>query len=67
MPEVPCFIIAVPSPCGIRVRIMAAAAVPVGAVFPAGGKMAAVRGGMGMDTGAIAGKGNAVSGEKPVP
>ena len=44
VPEVPCFFITVPSPGGIRVRIMAAAAVPVRAERPAGGKMPAVRG-----------------------
>lgn len=47
MPKKPCFIVTVPSPCGIRVRIMAAAAVPVWAGFAAGGKMPAVRGSMG--------------------
>ena len=65
MPEVPCFVIAVPSPCGIRVRIMAAAAVPVGAVFPTGGKMAAVRGGMGNHSGAIAGEGKVLRVNQP--
>ncbi len=47
MPEKPCFIVAVPSPCGIRVRIMAGASAPVWAGFTAGGKMPAVGGSMG--------------------
>ena len=46
MPEKPCFIVAVPAPCGIGVRIMTAAAFPVWAGFTAGGKMLAIRGGM---------------------
>ena len=47
MSEKPCFIVTVPAPCGIGVRIMTAAAFPVWAGFTAGGKMSAVRGGMG--------------------
>ena len=46
MSEEPGFIVAVPPSCGIRVRIMAAAAFPVRAGFAAGGKMPAIRGGM---------------------
>ena len=56
MSEEPCFVIAVPFPCGIRVRIMASAAVPERAV-PAAGVMPAVRGGMGNHSGAVAGEG----------
>ena len=55
MPEKPCFIVAAPSPCGIRVRIMAGASVPVWAGFTAGGKMPAVRGSMGNNGRAVTG------------
>ncbi len=44
---------------------MAAAAVPIGAVFPAGGKMPAVRGGMGNHSGAVAGEGKVLRVNQP--
>lgn len=46
VPKIPGFVVAVPSPFRIRIGIMAAAGVPVGAGKSAGGKMPAVRGGM---------------------
>lgn len=55
--EIPVFIVAVPSPFGIRVGKMAAAGVPEGAGRRAGSKMPAERGSMGDKCGAIAGEG----------
>ena len=56
MPEKPCFIVTVPSLCGIEVRIVAATAVPVWAGFAVGGKMPAIRGGMQNNSRAVTGQ-----------
>ena len=55
MPKVPCFVITVPSPFSIRVRIMASAVFPVWAAFATGGKMPAVRRSMGNNSSTITG------------
>ena len=65
MSEVPCSVFSVPSSCGIRVRIMADAAVSERAVPAAGGKMPAVRGGMGNHSGAVAGEGKVLRINQP--
>ena len=65
MSEVPSFVTAVPSPWGIRTRIMAAAAVPAGTAFSTGGKMPAVRGGMGKYSGAVPGEGKVFRLDQP--
>ena len=66
MAEIKNFLVAVPSPVSIRVREMAPAGAVCHSVFQTVTDFMSVRGGMGMDTGAVAGKGEAVRGEKPV-
>ena len=65
--EIKDLLIAVPAPVSIGIREMAPAGAVLDSILPTFADFMPVRGGMGMDTGAIAGKGNAVSGEKPVP
>ena len=60
MSEIPSFFVAVPSPAGIRVGIMAAAGASVWAELSAGWKMSPVRGGMRNHGSAIAGDGEIV-------
>ena len=55
MAEVPGLVVRVPAPFCIGIGIMARAAAAEGAGRPAGGKMPAERGGMGGQSGAIAG------------
>jgi len=56
MPEIPDFVITVPSPFGIGVRVVAGTAAAVWAGVSAGRKMPAERGGMGNYGGTIAGQ-----------
>ena len=67
MSKVPCFVAAVQSPFGIRVRIMAGAAAAVRTGMAAGRKMPAERGGMGNHSGAVAGHGKVIRVNQPKP
>ena len=60
MSEIPVFFVAVPSPAGIRVGIMAATGAAIWAGLSACWKMPPVRGGMGNHGSAIAGDGEVV-------
>ena len=60
MSEIPGFFVAVPSPAGIRVGIMAATGASIWAGLSACWKMPPVRGGMGNHGSAIAGDGEVV-------
>ena len=60
MSEIPSFFVAVPSPAGIRVGIMASAGASVWAGLSACWKMSPVRGGMGNHGSAITGDGEVV-------
>ena len=66
MPEIIDFLFTVPSPVGIRVREMAFTGTAWGAVFPALTDFMPIRGGMGMDAGAVTGKGKAALGDEAV-
>ena len=66
MSEIKDFLVAVPSPVRIRVREMAAAGAVRGSVFQTAAGLMSVRGGMGMDTGAVTGKGQAVFWDEPI-
>ncbi len=67
MPEIKGIEVAVPVPVRIRVREMAFTGAVGNAVFRTFTDLVPVRGGMGMDTGAVAGKGDAVLWDQPVP
>lgn len=64
MPEIISFEIAVPSPPGIRVRIMARTGTVLQPVFQAVTDFVSMRIGMGMDAGSVAGECNPVSGDQ---
>ncbi len=64
--EIKSFQVTVPSPVRIGVREMAPAGAVGGTVFVAFAGFMSIRGVMGMDTGAIAGKGDAIGGDKAV-
>lgn len=65
--EIKDLFLAVPAPVSIGIREMAPAGAVPCSFLPTIADFMPVRGGMGMDAGAITGKGNAVRGEKPVP
>ena len=65
MPEVPCFVIAVPAPFSIGVGIMAGTAGAVRAGTAAGRKMPAERGRMGNHSGAVPGEGKVLRANQP--
>ena len=65
MPEVPCFVIAVPAPFSIGVGIMAGTAGAVRAGTAAGRKMPAERGRMGNYSGAVPGEGKVLRVNQP--
>jgi len=67
VPEIRGSQVTVPAPVGIWVRKMPAAGAMGDAVIPAFADFMPVRGGMGMDTGSVAGKGEAVWRDEPVP
>ncbi len=67
VPEIRGSQVAVPAPVGIGVREMPSAGAMWDTVFPAFADFMPVRGGMGMDTGAVAGKGEAMCRDYPVP
>lgn len=60
MPEIENFFIAVPSPVSIRVREMALTRAAADTVYRAFANFMSIRGSMGMDTGAVTGKGKTV-------
>ncbi len=64
MAEIEDFFIAVPTPVGIGVREMASAGTMGFSVFPAMAELMPIRGSVGMDTGAVAGEGEAVGGDE---
>ena len=66
MAEIKNFLVAVPSPVGIGIREMAPAGAVCASVLHTVTDFMSIRGGMGMDTGAVAGKGEAVRREEPV-
>jgi len=67
MSKIEGFFVAVPSPVGIRIGKMTFTGTMGNAVFHAFADFMAIRGCVGMDTGAIAGKGDAICRDKPVP
>lgn len=66
MSKIEDFLITVPPPVCVRVREMAFTGTVGNAVFHTFADLMPIRGGMGMDTGAVAGEGNAVRREKSV-
>lgn len=66
MPEIKDLFVAVPAPVRVRVGEMAFAGTMTDAAFCTFADLMPIRGGVGMDTGAVAGNGNAVCGDKPV-
>ena len=66
MAEIKDFLVTVPSPVRVGVRKMAPAGVVGCAVIQTVTDFMSVRGGMGMDTGAVAGKGDAVCRKKAI-
>lgn len=67
MPEIESFLVAVPPPVSIRIGEAAFTGTVWDAVFHASADFMPIGGGVGMDTGTIAGKGKAVCGDEPVP
>ncbi len=67
VPKIKGIEVAVPAPVRIRVGEMAFTGTVGNAMFRTFADLVPVRGGMGMDTGAVAGKGDAVLWDKPVP
>ncbi|WP_275443809.1 hypothetical protein [Petralouisia muris] len=66
MSEIESSIVAVPAPVSIRIGEMAFASAMGDVVFHAFADLMAIRGCMGMDTGAIAGKGDAICRDESV-
>ena len=66
MPEIKDLLVAVPPPVGIGVGEMASTGTAHDPLFRAATDLMPIRGSMGMDAGAITGKGDAVLGDKPV-
>lgn len=66
MPEIENLFVAVPSPVSIRVREMAFTRAVVDTVYRALANFMSIRGSMGMDTGAVTGKGKTVFWDKTV-
>lgn len=66
MPEIEGFFVAVPSPVCVGVGEMAFAGTMGGAVFHAFADLMPIRGSVGMDTGAITGKSEAIGRDEPV-
>lgn len=66
MAKIKDFLVAVPSPVGIRVREMAHAGAVCYPVIQTVTDLMPVRGGMGMDTGAVTGEGETVFWDKPI-
>ncbi len=67
MAEIKDFLVTVPAPVSIGVREMAAAGAVSHAVFQTVTDLMSVRGCMGMDTGAVTGKSDAVFGDETIP
>ena len=66
MAEIKDFLVTVPSPVSIGVREMAPAGAVCDPVLQTAADFMPIRGGMGMDTGAVTGKSETVCREKPV-